>query len=242
MPASSARAAAPRRRPLARASVRWPLKGGRPGRLRAPTASVAARTAPRPARRGPAAGSWSTRTPVNQPVARPEPALDGPGKGGRAATSASPSGPRPRRPTSPRKRRVTCQRAGPTKRRLLGPPELAGPARRCRVASSGHAATKVRMVVARLRRRRRAARDRERPSRSAATARSRARRALRMRRSRASASPVSAESGSPERGAAQRVHRHVGQLLDACPRGVRPCSTTASSAAAHLGSGVLCTS
>ncbi len=77
MLAISPRAATLRRRPLARASVRWPLKGGS-ARFSGTMAAVARRTAAASASM-PAAGSWRTRTPVNQPVPGPRRHSSGPG-------------------------------------------------------------------------------------------------------------------------------------------------------------------
>ena len=82
-PDISPRAATLRRRPLDRASVRCPLNGAPPRAPRGPAARVAARTASaRPSR--PAAGSCRTRTPVNHPVPGPSRHSTGPANGGAA--------------------------------------------------------------------------------------------------------------------------------------------------------------
>ena len=139
-PSRRSRAAPLSRRPLERASVRCPLNGGSAAG-RATRGTVAARTvAASPST--PEAGSWSTRTAVNQAVAGPSWHSTGPlwpavhSWRARASWLAASSS------TSPRKRSVTCQTRAPDETQALGRLELAlqrgQPPPRGLVGPSGH--------------------------------------------------------------------------------------------------------
>ena len=157
-------------RPLTRARVRWPLKGGLPPAGSGTTGAVAARTAAaRPS--SPCGGELEDPHP-GEPGRWPGPSRHstGPGeRGGARPRARRPGAPSCSSVTSPRKRSVTCQRVGPTRRRFFVRRARArGAARRRRVVvvgPGGHEEAHGRRCG--LRRRRRAARGRSRSPRAA---------------------------------------------------------------------------